>query len=198
MIYKLIPTAISKKKGKISKGRVGDHRAANRDLSPLPHRALPARDKLRREKSPHILPHAKKTATHKNRDHTPRSWAERVSPNLNHVAPLPTPTGAATPQTFHTAASDTVAPLPFENPPHLQLTERFSGSKLAENGIMFKMFFPSGDLVTRACILKFRTIVSDQVRNKLGAALTRNDHGDPITVFTKRVSPSSSMCVGHH
>ena len=60
---------------------------------------------------------------------------------------------------------------------------------------MFTQVFPTGDLATRDCLLKFRTIASEQVRSNLCVALTQDDHGDPITVVTRRISPSSSMWV---
>ncbi len=91
---------------------------------------------------------------------------------LNPAVSPSTPTGAAIPQTVHTVANETVAPLPFENPPHLQFNGRFSGSKLTENEIMFKQVFPNGDLDTRDCLRKLRTIASGQVRSNLGDALT--------------------------
>jgi hypothetical protein len=102
---------------------------------------------------------------------------------------------AALPQTFDTIASDTAAPLPFENPPHLQLRGRFSGSNLSDYKILFTQVFLGGELATRDCLLRLRTIASDQVRNNLGVALQHDDHGDPITVVTKRTTPSSSMWV---
>ncbi len=116
--------------------------------------------------------------------------------HLHPIVTVPPPTGAAPPQTFHTVAIDNVAPLPFENLPDLQLTIRFSGSRLPENEIMFKQFFfPNGDLATRVCLPKFRTIASKQVRSNPGVALTQDDQGDPITVVTARISPSSTTWV---
>jgi hypothetical protein len=50
---------------------------------------------------------------------------------------------------------------------------------------MFKQFFPSGDLATRDCVLKFHTIASGQVCINLGVVLTLDDHGDPIIVVTR-------------
>jgi hypothetical protein len=108
---------------------------------------------------------------------------------------LYTPTGAAPPHTFHTEAKDTATPLPFESPPQLQLTGRSSGTELPEHEILFKKVFPSGDLATRECLLKFRTIASEQVRSNLVVALNHDDHGDPITMVTRRISPSSSVRV---
>ncbi len=61
--------------------------------------------------------------------------------------------------------------------------------------MMCKQVFPSGDLATRVCLLKFRTIASEKVRSNFGVALIQDDHGDPITVVTRRISPSSSMWV---
>jgi len=106
---------------------------------------------------------------------------------------LPTPPRAAIPQTFHTVASDTTAPLPLENPPHLKLIGRFSGFKLPEYEILFKQAFPGGDMATRDSLLRLRTIASEQVRSNIGVALKHDDHGYPITVVTRRTTPSSSM-----
>ena len=50
-------------------------------------------------------------------------------------------------------------------------------------------------MATRDCLLQLRTTVSDQVRSNLGVALKLDDHGDPITVVTRRTTPSSSMWV---
>jgi hypothetical protein len=100
---------------------------------------------------------------------------------------------AVVPQTFHTITSDTAAPLPFENPPHLKLTWRFSGSNLPDYELLFKHIFHGGDLTSRDCLLRLRTIASEQVRSKLGVALKHDDHGDPIAVVTRRTTPSSSM-----
>ena len=108
---------------------------------------------------------------------------------------MPTPSRAAIPQTFHTVAIDTTAPLLFENPPHLLLTGRFFGSKLHENEILFKQVFPGGDLATRDCLLRLRTLASEQARSNLDVALKHDDHGDPITVVTRRTTPSSVMWV---
>ncbi len=57
------------------------------------------------------------------------------------------------------------------------------------------MLFPSGDLATRECLLQFRAIASEQVRNNLGVALTHDDHNVPITVVTRKIPLSSSMWV---
>ena len=111
------------------------------------------------------------------------------------LLPLKTLSHAFVPHTFHTIASDKAAPLPFENPPHLQLTGRFSGSNIPEYEILFKQLFSGGDLATRECLLRLRTIASEQVRSNLGVALKHDDYGDPITVVTRRTTPSSSMWV---
>jgi hypothetical protein len=57
------------------------------------------------------------------------------------------------------------------------------------------MFCPIGDLATRECLLQFCTIASEQVRSNLGVALTLGGHRDPITVISKRISPSFSVWV---
>ncbi len=122
-------------------------------------------------------------------------WVTKLGGNSTPTTNLPTPSRAVIPQTFHTVASDTTAPLPFGNPPHLQLTARFSASNLLEYDILFKQIFPGGDLATRDCLLRLRTTASDQVRNNLGVALKLDDHGDRIIVVTRRTVPSSSMWV---
>ncbi len=60
---------------------------------------------------------------------------------------------------------------------------------------MCKHFFPSDDLATRDKLLKLCTIASDQFRSNLGVALTRDAHGNPITVATRIISSSSSIWV---
>ena len=101
---------------------------------------------------------------------------------------MPTPSRAAIPQIVHTVDIDAAAPLPFENSPHLQLTGRFSGSRLPENEILFKQVFPGVEHATRDCLLRLGTVASEQVRGNLGVALEHDDHGDPISVITRRTS----------
>jgi len=72
---------------------------------------------------------------------------------------------------------------------------RFSGSKLPEYEFLFERVFLGGDLAPRECLLRLRTIASEQVRNSLGVSLKHDDHGDPITMVTRRTTPSSSMSV---
>jgi hypothetical protein len=123
------------------------------------------------------------------------TWATKLGAKTTPTPNLPTPPRAAIPQTFHTVASDTAAPLPFENPSHLQLIGRFSVSKLPEYEILFKHVILGGDLATRDYLLRLRTIASEQVRSNLGVALKHDDHGDPISVVTRRTTPSSSILV---
>jgi hypothetical protein len=112
------------------------------------------------------------------------TWATKMGAKATPTPNMPTPPHAAIPQTFHTVANDTTAPLPFENPPHLEFTRRFSGFKLLEYEILFKQVFLGGDLATRDCLLRLRTIAAEQVGSNLGVALKHDDREDPITVVT--------------
>ena len=126
---------------------------------------------------------------------SPITWATKLGANLTPTTNLPTPPHAVIPQTFHTVAIDTAAPLPFDNSPHLQLTRRFFAYDLPEYEILRKQIFPGDDLATRDCLLRLRTTPSEQVRSNLGVALKLDDHGDSITVVTRRTTPSSSKWV---
>jgi hypothetical protein len=126
------------------------------------------------------------------------TWATKLGGNSTPTINLPTHSRAVIPQIFHTVANDTAAPLPFDNPPHLQLTWRFLAYNFPKYEIMFKQIFPGGDLVTRDCLLRFHTTASDQVRNNLGVTLKLDDHGDPITVVTRRTTNPLFLNVGHH
>ena len=128
-----------------------------------------------------------KQASNINNPESPTTtWSTKVGAKPTPTSNLPTPSRAAIPQTFHTVDSDTTAPLPFESSPHLQLTGRFSGSKLPENEILFKQVFLGGELATRDCLLRLCTFASEQVRSNLGVALKHDDNGDPISVITRR------------
>ena len=43
--------------------------------------------------------------------------------------------------TFHTIAKDGMIPFPFEAPPHLQVTGRYSKLKLPQNELVFRHIF---------------------------------------------------------
>ena len=117
------------------------------------------------------------------------SSVDRVASYTNPTSLAAPPTGDVRSQTLNMVANDNVTPIFFDNPPQLQLTGRLSWSKLPENGIPFKHFWPNGKLTTKECLFEFRTTAPEPVRNNLGFALTIDDHGDPITMVTKRTTP---------
>jgi len=72
------------------------------------------------------LPLCKQASNSENPQSSPMTWATKLGAKATPTPHLPTPARAALPQTFHTVANDTSAPLLFLNPPNLQLTRRFS------------------------------------------------------------------------
>jgi len=126
---------------------------------------------------------------------SPMTWATKLGAKTTPIPALPTTPRVAIPQIFHTVANDTATPLQFKNPPHLQLTGRFSGSKLPEYENLYKQVSLGGDLATRDYLLHLCTIASEHVRSNFGVALKHDDHNNPITVVTRRTTPSSSMWV---
>ncbi len=88
--------------------------------------------------------------------------------------------------TFHTIAKDGMIPFPFEANPHLQVTSRYSKSKLPLNEMVFRHIFEPGKYATREVLRLCRTAAAKAIKSRLGFALIQDHIGGPITVVTKR------------
>jgi hypothetical protein len=89
--------------------------------------------------------------------------------------------------TFHTIDKDKMLPFPFEAHPHLQVTRRYSKSKLPQNKLVFRHIFEPGQYATREVLQLCRTRAAKDVKSRLGFALIQDNLGDPITVVTKKI-----------
>ena len=105
----------------------------------------------------------------------------------------PQPAGAQQPtresRTYHSTQRDASVPLPFNFPPHLQITGRHSvAPQEGDNELVFLGVLAPGQLATRETLQDNRTLVASQVRSRLGVALKLTDDNgeDPITIVTKR------------
>jgi hypothetical protein len=88
--------------------------------------------------------------------------------------------------TFHTIAKDEMIHFPFEAIPHLQVTCRYSKSKLPLNELVFRHIFEPGQYATREVLHLCRTAAAKAIKSRLGFTLIQDHIGDPITVVTKR------------
>jgi hypothetical protein len=87
---------------------------------------------------------------------------------------------------FHTIAMNGMIPFPFETTPHLQVTGRFSKSKLPQHELVFRHIFEPIQYATREVLQLCRTATAKAVKNRMGFALIQDHIGDPITVVTKK------------
>ena len=90
------------------------------------------------------------------------------------------------PATFHTVNKDNNYAYPFENIPHLLITDRYSGAALPKYEFIFRHIFERGEAATREVLQACRTYAVREIRKRLGIALTTDAYGDPITVVTKK------------
>jgi len=96
--------------------------------------------------------------------------------------------------TFHTIAKDGMIPFPFEAIPHLQVTGRYSKSKLLQNELVFYYIFEPGQYATREVLQLCRTTTAKTVKDRLGFALIKDHVGDPIIVVTKKTGGPQGTC----
>jgi len=110
------------------------------------------------------------------------SWAETTTsqPHNTDMVQYKTPT-------FHTIAKDGMIPFPFEVNPHLQVTCRYSKSKLPLNESIFRHIFLPRQYATREVLQLCKTAAAKAVKGRLGVVPQRDHLGDPIIVVTKKV-----------
>ena len=77
-------------------------------------------------------------------------------------------------------------PFPFEVHPHLQVTGRYSKSKLPHNELVFRHIFELGQYATGEVLQICLTHAAKDVKSQLGFALIQDNLGYLITVVTKR------------
>jgi len=112
------------------------------------------------------------------------SWAEAVGRmhTEEQLVPHRTPT-------YHAVARDADYHYPLESLPHLLLTDKYSGSTLPWNEMVFKNVFPAGQATTRELLQSHRTAAHIAIKKRLGINLMHTDaQGDIITIVTKKMN----------
>ena len=190
------PTFSNLKGNGRASGRRQQQRKA-RKLAKLAAEAYPAATDSqttcqKKAKSP-IKPTYKTAAqtAYRQTHHAPMAGASSSNHYVHNSGPQPA--GAQQPtresRTYHSTQRDASVPLPFNFPPHLQITGRHSEApQEGDNELVFLGVLALGQLATRETLQDNRTLVANQVRTRLGVALKLTDDNgvDPITIVTKR------------
>ena len=178
-----------------NQGRVGAHRAEDRNPSRFMHRARTVVRYATTGENPPSLS-GKQASNSENPESSPMTWATKWGANSTPTTNLPTPSRAVIPQIFHTVANDTAAPLPFDN------TLLTSNSQVDSLLLTFqntrsclKKSFPVG--LGPPGIVYFDSVPPPRTKYAATSELLYklDDHGDPITVVNRRTIPSSSKWI---
>ena len=77
-------------------------------------------------------------------------------------------------------------PVPFKISPHLQVTSRYSNSKLKLNELVFRHIFETGQHATRTVLQICIKAAAKVVKGRHGVAPQQDHLGDPNTAVKKK------------